>query len=280
MLDLITIVFREELNLLRIQAKSINQYVSNINSITVIVNDHDDVTTLIDPTWWGDHQQRVIIKPYSDYNYVSRINGWENQQLLKLLASAESNSEWAMVLDAKTWFVQPLDITKLFDLYGRPCVGRAGISPYFISSQKFVEQYYNVDMPDIIGPAGVPFLFHSATVKDMINAIPEFIDWFQTNVRYPNLITEFHLYSGYVLSRYRDYQYLYNNTRYYDAVNIADWEAENFDCIFKEMITNPRVLTASIHRRSYASLTKDQHTQWTSFLIDKQVIGHGLETII
>lgn len=281
MLDLITVVFREELNLLRIQAESIHRYVSNtdINSITIIVNDHDDVALLVDPTWWKSHQYKVTIKPYSDYNYISRINGWENQQLLKLLAAAESSSEWAMVLDAKTWFIQPLDTKHLFDAYSRPYVGSAGISPHFKSSQKFVEQFYNVSMPDIIGPAGVPFLFDSATVRDMIDELPGFIDWFQTNVRYPNLITEFHLYSGYVRSKYNDYKYLYNNTRYYDAVNIADWEASEFDRIFKELIANPHALTASIHRRAYKSLTEEQCKQWLLFLIERQVIVMDLETI-
>lgn len=281
MLDLITVVFQEELNLLRIQAESIHKYISdnNINSITVIVNDKDNVASLIDSAWWKSHQHKVKIKPYSSYNYVSRINGWENQQLLKLLAASESSSKWAMVLDAKTWFIQPLDANKLFDAYGKPCVGSAGISPHFKSSQQFVERYYNVRMPDIIGPAGVPFLFESATVRDMIDEIPGFIEWFQTNVRYPNLITEFHLYSGYVLSKYNDYKYLYNNTRYYDAVNIADWEADNFDAIYSNLISNDRVLTASIHRRAYSKLAESQCKKWASFLIEKQLIVLDLETI-
>ena len=281
MLDLITVVFQEELNLLRTQAESIHKYVSddNVNSITVIVNDKDNVASLIDPAWWKSHQHKVTIKPYSNYNYISRINGWENQQLLKLLAAAESDRVWAMVLDAKTWFIQPLDIKQLFDYDGKPNVGRAGISPHFKSSQQFVERYYNVRMPDIIGPAGVPFIFHCATVRDMIDEIPGFIEWFQINVRYPNLITEFHLYSGYVMSKYSDYRHLYNNTRYYDAVNIADWEADNFDTIFSNLTSNDRVLTASIHRRTYSKLTETQCKEWANFLIEKQLIVLDLETI-
>jgi hypothetical protein len=273
MIDLITIVFRDELPLLEIQARSINQFINpqDINTITVIVNDTDDVVDLIDTSWWLTNQSKVQVLPYSKWNYTSRITGWENQQICKLLAASESNSLWSMVLDAKTWFIQPLELSKLFDDEHRPCVGSQGISEHFVSSQQFVEQYYNVKLDRIIGPAGVPFMFHTETVRAMIDSIDNFIEFFQTNVRYPNLITEFHLYSGYVLLQYKTYNTLYNKTQHYDYLNIADWEASDFDQIFEQLVNNSSILTASIHRRTYQDLTPKQIHQWAEFLVNRQL---------
>ena len=81
MLDLITVVFRDEIPLLKIQAKSVDQYVTNINSITIIVNDDDSVAELIDPAWWGQYCQQVKIKPLVNINMlvestVGKINSY------------------------------------------------------------------------------------------------------------------------------------------------------------------------------------------------------------
>ena len=116
MIDLITVVFREELPLLEIQARSINQYVApeDIANIYVIVNDSDDVADLIDPNWWQLHKEKVQIKKYSQWNYISRVTGWESQQICKLLGASEAESNWSMVLDAKTWFVDYLNLIQLY----------------------------------------------------------------------------------------------------------------------------------------------------------------------
>ena len=52
LIDLITVVFRDELSLLPIQAKSLEKYVGNINSIVIVVNDEDPVADQINTAWW------------------------------------------------------------------------------------------------------------------------------------------------------------------------------------------------------------------------------------
>jgi hypothetical protein len=280
MIDLITVVFREELPLLKIQAESINQYFTpeDINSITVIINDNDNVADLIDTTWWKQHQSIVKIKPYSQYNYTSRVNGWENQQLLKLLAAEEANSTWSMVLDAKTWFVQPINAKQLFDDCGRACTGVIGIFPQFAESQQFVEIFYNIELKKIIGPSGVPFLFHTPTVVNMINSIDNFPDFFQTALRYPHLTTEFYFYSGYVLSQYQTYDQLYSKTQRYNCLNLAEWQIDQFDLSIELLQTTKQFHTASIHRRTYAKLTQEQRLTWVLFLKDSNLITDEKET--
>lgn len=272
MFDLLTVVYKEELPLLKIQAQSIEQYInpSYINSITVVINDDDSVAEQIDSMWYGFNAEKLNIKCYSRWNYKSRITGWENQQLCKLLAASESSAPWTMILDAKTWFANLADINLLFT-NNRYNSGLGGISPHFVSSQQFVEQLYNISMPHIVGPSGVPFVVHTDTVKELVSSIDNFIEFFQTNVKHPNLITEFHLYSGFVIKKYGSLELLYNiKTPYYNQINLADWESDQFDQAF-EFMQKPNALTVSIHRRAYPKLTPVQLSQWQEFLISRRL---------
>lgn len=271
MIDLITVVFAEEIDYLRTQAESVSLYVPTVNNIYVVVNDDDCVCDRIDTAWWAQHADCVKIVPYSKWSYQTRVLGWENQQLLKLLAAGEASSSWSMVLDAKTWFIQPLDYTKLFDSQGRPNVGLQQTVPVFQSSKEFVEQYYNIVLDKVLGPAGVPFMFHTNSAHDMIAEFKDFIDFFQVHVRHPYFVTEFYLYSAYILSQYNTYETLYNKTQYYGCCNIADFDVPTFDEQFIRMQSDDRLLTVSIHRRAYPLLTDDQLTKWSQFLLSKQI---------
>lgn len=280
MLDLITVVFRDELPLLKIQAESINQYFSpaDVSSITVIVNDEDDIVDLIDTAWWKQHQSIVKIKPCSKYQYTSCVNGWENQQLLKLLAAGESACDWSMVLDAKTWFVQAVDAEQLFDTQGRAHTGFIGIFPQFVESRQFVENFYNIELKEIIGPSGVPFLFHTKTVASMIDSIDNFPDFFQTALRYPHLTTEFYFYSGYVLSQHQTYSKLYSPIQRYNCLNLAEWQTDEFDNAMQLLQIEQRFHTASIHRRTYSKLTQQQILTWVLFLKESNLVTDERET--
>ena len=273
MIDLITVVFRDEIPLLRIQARSIAEYVASneLNSIIVVVNDTADVADLIDVSWWEQYHDRVKIVPRS---FESRINGWESQQLCKLLATTDSNSKWSVVLDAKTWFVRKLYLDDII-INGRPTVGNGRVSKLGIanSALEFVKELYNIqDLPKLIGPGGVPFFFHTETVRNLIATVDNFPDWFQTNVRYPHLITEFLLYSAYVTSVHGNLDVLYDTTSIpsFMPINIADYEAPDFDKRFGYM-QDPKVLTVSLHRKAYAQLTPTQLEQWQQFLIDRKL---------
>lgn len=283
MLDIITVVFRDELPLLKIQAESINQYINpqDINEITIIVNDSDDVAELVDPSWWKQHQSKVKIKCRSSWKYEPINIGWENQQLLKLLAAAESNVAWSIILDAKTWFIKELKSKQLFGINGLPYTasipGKPGV---FVEGRKFVEEHYQIALPKIIGPNGVPFVFHTATVNDMIAEFNNFIEFFSNNVKGPNFITEFFLYSGYVTKRFGSLETLYNTNQCYLApINIADYEIDEFDIKFNAIRTNPRIATASVHRRAYSKLTQEQQLTWVKFLEEKHLVPDEKEAL-
>lgn len=270
MLDLITVVFRDDVPLLKIQAKSIinNFSPDDVNTITIVVNDDASVVDLIDPSWWGKYQDCVKIQQRT---FESRVNGWESQQLCKLLAAATADSAWSIVLDAKTWFVKKFNYNDIFDKLGKPGVGLSTVFEVFKSSQQFIESYYNISMPNVVGPQGVPFIFHTETAKELVNSEDDFVDFFQTNVRYPNLITEFHLYSGFVIKKYQNINALYNLDLKFNVINVDKCEVDKFDEALGHMY-HPSILTASIHRKVYSQLSTKQLQNWKKFLTVKELL--------
>ena len=56
MIDIVTVVFQEELPILRLQAESIELYCQNmmLGNIVVVINDESMSTADIDPAWYGN----------------------------------------------------------------------------------------------------------------------------------------------------------------------------------------------------------------------------------
>ena len=125
------------------------------------------------------------------------------------------------------------------------------------------------------------YLYHVLDKQEISDSALDSLkkELFDLENQYPNLITEFHLYSGFVLSRYGSYKELYNKDIGYSVINIADWEADNFDQLFAHMNSNNTLLTTvSIHRRAYKDLSTTQIKQWVDFLIEKNLVCDNLET--
>jgi hypothetical protein len=283
MLDFITVVFRDELPLLEIQARSFDQYLNpkDVDQIVVVVNDDDSVADSIDPAWWGKYSNYVSVKLRSEYKFTPGNSGWDDQQLLKLLCAAQSQTKWSIVFDAKTWLIKPLDTQEsaLFDTQGRPNVGRMHLSPHFEPARQFVENYYGISIDQVLGPSGVPYVFHSEDVREMIAGIPDFITFFQQAQINPTLVTEFVLYAGFILKKYSCLDAIYNVDRIYICVaNLADWQVDKFDT-FTQAINQHHTITASIHRRAYKHLTQEQLSTWVLFLESRNLINNNLNTL-
>jgi hypothetical protein len=267
------VVFEKEIPLIKIQARSIELYVDTdiIKNIYVIVNDEDSKVNLINPMWWGINSNKVKIIPRSKYGVDPTLIGWDSQQMYKLFAAESAESTWSMCLDAKTWFVYPLHWNKLFDEQNRVKFRSIPVIPVFKFAQEFLEKYYDISMKEVIGPGGVPFMFHTETVKSMFAELnTPFLEFFSTHVRLPANITEFMLYSAYVVHKYGDYSSLYSHSQPYIVQNIADFQINEFSKIMDNM-NYPVTLTASIHLRVYPLLTQEQFERWCEFLVGKNL---------
>ena len=278
MIDIITVVFQQELYYLEIQARSIEQYIDSdrIGKIFVVVNDNDSVCNLVDKNWWGNNSHKVIVIPRTRFGVREQLHGWDSQQLYKLFGASIAASKWSMCLDAKTWFVQNLDFDKMFDSTGRVNLRSFPTIPVFKPAETFVETFYKIESKEVIGPGGVPFFFHTQTMIDLIKDLEDnhqitLIDFFSKNVMSPVFLTEFMLYSGFVKYKYGSHNILYSQNQYYSVTNLADFQKYEFDKIFVQM-QDPNNLTASIHRRVYQYLTEKQLQTWVDFLHSKNLI--------
>jgi len=275
MIDIVTVVFDQEIPILRVQAESIARYCRNIGirNIYVIVNDDEDTIHKIDAGWWGDLANHVLVVPRSAFSTQFVDNGWVSQQALKLLAASMSYNTWSMILDAKTIFVRELQLEHILDEQGRAKVGTLPVFPIFEPTRLMINELYGIDMKDQLGPGGVPFFFQNDAVRLMIAettflAKKSFPIWFQARGR----ITEFLLYSGYLQYRFGGYDTFYAPNTAFNVANISHDEVDQFDTKLTQM-QDPRTLTVSIHRAAWQQLTEDQRQAYQFRLIEAGLIG-------
>ena len=269
MLDIVTVVFQDELETLKIQARSIELYCKDIGlqSIYVMVND----SSTVNPAWYGSFADRVRIIPRATYGCEWNEYGWVSQQVLKIYGAALSSNTWSMIVDAKTFFIQPLSLDQIFDNH-RPQVGALDIYPVFEASRSITNQLFDIDLQKQLGPGGVPFIMHNATVRSMISEVERrsgqyFADYFQQQGR----LTEFILYSGYLEYQYGGFDPLYSpNYRLYN-VNVCHSETGIFDSKFHTM-NQPETLTVSIHRNAWSQLQPQQQQQYHDLLAKRGIL--------
>lgn len=271
MIDIVTVVFRDELPVLKLQAESIALYCNHmcLHTIYVVINDDTMSADDIDVNWWGRHSNRVQIIHRNTWGISYAENGWLTQQLLKLLASQRSESEWSMILDAKTIIVQPVELDILFDDDGKLTWGYMPVMSVFEPAKKIVSDLFQINLTDVAGPAGIPFFFHTQTVNELIQEVEtrtgqEFSKWFQD----AGMVTEFILYSGYVQYRSGSLDSMYVNgvKNSYRPCNVCHSEVGIFDQKYQEM-SNSNILTVSIHRNAWSRLTEIQKKAYRGLLL-------------
>lgn len=271
MIDICTVVFEQELSVLKLQAQSIDLYCKGlgIRNIYVVINDEETLVEKIDPTWWGSLASNVLIIPRTAFSTAWVNNGWVSQQLFKLLVPSMSYNTCTMVLDAKTIFVKPLTIGDLFTADGKIGTGTLDLYPVFAPAKDIVDKTFDIDLQQQIGPGGVPFVFHNDTVRLMIaettvKAQRSFPEWFQSQGK----LTEFVLYSGYVQYKYGSLERMYSKTTNIHPVNICHSEVAAADRKLNEMTS---ATTVSVHRNAWSQLTESQQQQYRNLLIDRGI---------
>ena len=275
MIDICTVVFQEEIPLLKIQAQSLVLFANQIGlrNIYVVVNDDETVAQQIDPAWWGPLASHVLVVPRSTFSTEWVTDGWVSQQLWKMLAASLSYNTYTMVLDAKTILTKPLIPEELFDDTGRLRVGRLPLYPVFEPAKKIAETLFDIELTEQLGPGGVPFFFHNDTVRAMIVDVnyrtkTSFPHWFQKT----GMITEFVLYSAYVQFRYGNMDLVYSRESALKPANLCHSDISNADRLltaFEQSSTT----SVGVHRRAWTQLSQAQQQRYRLALIDKGVLA-------
>jgi len=272
MIDLATVVFRDEIEIIKLQAQSIDLYCQNIGilNIYVVVNDDQATADQIDPKWWGSLSDKVTIMPRSAFSTQFVENGWVSQQVLKLLAASLSYNNWTLILDAKTIVVKEIKLSDLIGHDGRAQIGAYDIFPVFEPARLRINQTYNIDLRQQLRPGGVPFLFQNDVVRSLISDTTSLVKnkfplWFQEQ----GIVTEFMLYAGYLQYKFKGFASYYSEGTVY-LCNLCRDDAENFDSKFSIM-NHQNTQTVSIHRYAWSKLTDNQKKQYRDYLISRGI---------
>jgi hypothetical protein len=274
MIDIVTVVFEQEISILRAQAQSIalNCQRIGIRNIYVVLNDTETIAGQIDPAWWGPLASNVLIIPRTAFSAPFVENGWVSQQVLKLLTASMSYNTYSMILDAKTLFVRELDPATVVNETGRILTGRCPIYPVFEPSKKIVEQLFEIELTEQLGPGGVPFIVHNDTVRMMIAEITlrtrsPFPTWFQQQ----GMVTEFILYSGFVKFLCGNLEVMYDRqNKLGSIVNVSHDETVHWLTKINQM-NNRNTLTVSVHRGAWQKLTAQQRQEYRDLLLQRGI---------
>ena len=269
MIDICTVVFDAELDVLKLQARSIELYCKDIGlkNIFVMVND----SSTVDPAWYGSFADHVRVVPRSEFDCEWSDNGWVSQQALKILGAAMSDNAWCMIVDAKTLFVRPVELEEII-VDGCVATGSLPIYSVFEASRNITNQLFGIDLPEQLGPGGVPFFVEPSITRELIAEVEHrtgqlFGNYFQQQGR----LTEFILYSGYVWYRDQSFDNRYHpQSRIYPA-NLCHSETGIFDSKFRTM-NQPDTLTISIHRNAWSKLSKEQQQQYHTLLAERGIL--------
>jgi hypothetical protein len=274
MIDIVTVVFEQEIPVLRAQAQSIalNCQRIGIRNIYVVLNDSETIAAQIDPAWWGPLANSVLVIPRTAFSTSFVADGWVSQQVLKLLTASISYNTYSMILDAKTLFVRELDLDTVVDSTGRILTGRCPICSVFDPSRKIVEQLFDIELQEQLGPGGVPFIVHNDTVRMMIAEVTlrtkmPFPIWFQQQ----GMVTEFILYAGFVKFLCGDLSVLYDpENNIGSIVNVSHDETVQWVTKIDQM-NNQQTLTVSVHRGAWSKLTAQQRQEYRDLLLKRGI---------
>ena len=274
MIDIVTVVFAEELPILEVQAHSIELYCQDlgIKNIYVIVNDQDQVADQICKDWWGQLKDCVQIVSRSQFDCRFVDNGWVSQQALKLLGASLSQNTWSMILDAKTIIADHVCPDIFVEDDTRLRLKIYDVLPVFLPSAKIAGKLFGVDLQGVPEPNGVPFIFHNSTVRELIDQVSQltgenFAEWFQDQ----GMLTEFILYSSYVQHKHGDLGKIYTATNQKKlSGNICHSEVNLFDQKLQQLkILTP--LTIGVHRRAWIQLTQQQKESYVDYLLSRNI---------
>jgi hypothetical protein len=218
-LTFVSVVYEAELALLHLQARSMARFVTPTSVAEIIVIDNSSAglgkrasDALI--AEYGDLAPRVRILRPAEICRVPRTTGWRSQQVLKLCVAHHIRSDAYVVLDAKNHFVAPMRSEFFLSPDGR---GRVTAYSYrnhpLRPSLEKVLAYLQLDPAPFIdrfAATVTPFVLDSGTVRAMIADIETASGRSLAEVFVSHELTEFFLYSGWVLKSGRSLEDFYD----------------------------------------------------------------------
>lgn len=267
--DLVTIVFKDELFLLRLQARSLALFLDPKfdGSIIVIVNDLDLTQTMkairrvILPEY-GRWKDRVRLVPFHHVGFrLDPCNGWILQQALKLAVSTLIDKKFYVLLDAKNHLIRNVSADRFVTSKGK---GIQTLEDDFVTLPAHYEtciRYFGLDPGAIpIRPCSpiTPFVMHTKSVRDLIDHIESKENRSLCSVFCETrFLSEFLLYRVYLYFAYKDgdelpYQDgpLLSQTIWRDEISVKN--------AIDKIASEPDLLFFAVHRERIKRLEAEE----------------------
>lgn len=214
-LTFVTITYRAEDALLRLQARSLARFADPaiVEKIIVIDNGRPALhgrrleRLLAEYGPLRDRVQLITAADVADTRTAS--SGWVGQQVLKLAIARHVTTPWYVLLDAKNHAVRPLRRDDFVAPDGRARGGFHSYADHPLKTRLLTTLRY-LGLPDTAAdwypPTSTPFVMHTRTALDIVEGLgADFADVFAREG-----LSEFFLYSGWILRRDGDWDAVYD----------------------------------------------------------------------
>lgn len=216
-LTFVTVTYRAEDALLRLQARSLVQFAADGLIAKIIVIDNGT------PELRGGRLRSLMraYGPLADLVEIVRapqlasdlggLSGWHAQQVLKLAIARRAPTPWYVLLDAKNHAIRPLSLEDFLAPDGR---ARGGFHDYAKHPlhPTLLKTLAHFELPESAAswypPTATPFVMHTQTALDIMDSLGEEL---RTEFAH-GTFTEFFLYSAWILKRDGDWDSVYDGT--------------------------------------------------------------------
>jgi hypothetical protein len=286
MYTFVTVVFEDELDLMLLQARSMQIYGARdiIEKIWVIDNSRRGLPS----TWltrllheYGDFASRVQIIRSRDLASIPRAKGWTTQQILKLAVSKHILTDRYVLLDCKNHLVHPLTRTYLEAKDGKPRTHLHSYSGHPL--RKHLERvlaYYRIPAEEHVtnfSATATPFVMYTAIVREMIKALSA-VEGVRFEKAFANLrLTEFFSYASYIIKEKGGMALLYD-LHQQPCPCIWEHSADRFGC--ETAIAKSTALQTpffAVHRLALSKLSADAFMPVASFWSERGLFANTAE---
>ena len=290
-IDIVTVSFRGELHLLKLQARSfrVNLSPDDVGDILIIIND-DDIEGFV------EHFEREVAPEYGAH-FASRLKliahsvimdaalerpGWRTQQTLKLMAARYVRSPYYLLLDTKNHFIKKTKVADFFSITGQPLTYESPVGgtleKYFHPSLAF----FDVDAAPHLAtamPAVTPYVIETQLALKLLSAVEmksgvDFPTFFHRKNR---LVTEFFLYFAFLAAEpERRARYETAEPRAVTLFGIWPETEDKFRWAMSQLL-RPSICMFGLHRNRWGKLTESQRTQIASLWADAGLFDDVVE---
>lgn len=283
-LTFVVVVFEAELELLRLQARSMDDHLApdDVHEVIVIDNTVSGLSArrrrgLL--RQFGRLRSRTRVVTPRDLGLTPSMTGWTGQQILKLVVAAEVTTRWYVVLDAKNHFIAPTTRSTFVGDDGRAHLGRHSFEAHPLrAGVERTMRFAGIDPERHLGHFPVtrtPFVMSTRDVRDLTDwlgtqdgdTVPE------TFVRHG--LVEFPLYSSWMIASGRLAQTYDEEAIPCPTVWPGRRSRRDVDAVLTAA-SQPGIRVLAVHRTALARMSLRSAADVVSFWRAHAVVGSTL----